>query len=243
MLDEVAYGGTGYDTSPKQAAFKDIVKQLVSYESFEAFRDMMITAAAFKIQEKFENGYNEDEEDAKLTEYIDTLTAMGYKASHIDQVLGRLEPYSNPTVEELINQIERLQADGSPSKAQSNHGSATQSQTNYDTSTSQGYDQGYDQGYYGTATDEADTSEDAWVNYRRYCNKMAASLAEYKTANPDSSVPIPTDDYNEVDAKFVMAQSVMDNFNKGVLIINNRLCNYAVLWVICLYAWYDILIY
>ena len=62
-------------------------------------------------------------------------------------------------------------------------------------------------------------SDDPYENYRTYCLKFAELLVAlkeyYVSAGEEPPVPIPTDDRVELDAKFVMAQSVLDNFSQG----------------------------
>lgn len=235
FLDEVAYSDD-YADGPKQAVFKDIVKQLLAYESFESFRDMMITAAHYKISEKghgASSGALVDDEDADITYYIDTLTSMGYKASSIDTALGNVCDPSKVTLESLMEDIASIEAGQSvktpigkeePGGFAARLGSAGGSEN----------DQQQQQLQYGT--DEADTSDEPWINYRRYCAKLAEALATHRgeqesgrevnwgdddedggkvTEKDSDAIQIPKDDHNEVDAKFIMAQSVLDSFNQG----------------------------
>jgi len=236
FMDEVAYSD-GYEDGPKHAVFKDIVKQLLSYESFESFRDMMVQAAHYKVSEGgagATGGNTEEDEDADINYYIDTLTSMGYKASSIDAALGNVRDPRNCSLESLIEDIARIEggasatSSGSPGKTRSGYSARL---TDAAGEEQQQYSQKQQYG-----ADEADTSDEPWINYRRYCAKVAEALAarrrvgeegegigEWGGGNDDNegkeadegALHIPTDDHNEVDAKFVMAQSVLDNFNQG----------------------------
>lgn len=80
------------------------------FYSFEAFCEMMVTAARYKKEENQRLNSNNlsgcDEDDATLY-YINALTNMGYLAEHIDIVLSSVEP-NKTSLEELLSRLHEL---------------------------------------------------------------------------------------------------------------------------------------
>lgn len=182
---------------------------------------MMIKAAHYKRVQQLEDtrayysergeyvDEDESKEDEMIQYYIRTLTNMGYNSNDIDDALSAaVENYSihEVSLDFLIQEVlerekQRRQQSKRKSKPSISEETAGNAQSPY---TSNDYlPDGFE--------------SDPYYNYRQYCQRLARSLEEYRQSNPDDA-GASKDDHNEIDAKFVMAQNVMDNFSKGSLV-------------------------
>jgi len=172
---------------PRDDLVKDVLERLLSFTDFESFASMMKLA--------YDNMDGDSDSNAK---HVDSLLRMGFRIDAIDAVLGDAPPGSS--LEDLVMALSAFVSDNTGASA--SHGGQSQSY-------------GGDAKYSYDVHDSRPGSPIEGGAGRRGgkgSSKETLSLLKFVKEAADEGLII---DENELNAKFVIAESVLDSFDRS----------------------------